>query len=77
MKFKRCFLSFTQTDATEPENPAVLNAPYLINGFDEQEEILIKNLLNDELLYMIKDFSSSDKKAFIEALMENSEEYGF
>ena len=69
------FLCAVHKETDLEENPAVLNAPYLINGFDDQEEILIKDLLNDELLYMIKDFSSSDKKEFIEALRENPGEY--
>ncbi|MEQ8924465.1 MAG: hypothetical protein RLO81_01565 [Fulvivirga sp.] len=61
----------------EPEeNGAIKNAPYLLVGFDDQEEISLEDLIHNEFLYMIRGFSNSDQKAFIEALGNDPVNYG-
>lgn len=67
-------LIFNETESEE--NGAIINAPYLLVGFDDQEEITLDSLIHNEFLYMIRNFSKSDQKAFIEALGCVPSEYG-
>jgi hypothetical protein len=70
------FLSVVYKETEIEDNLAVLNAPYLINGFDDQEDISLENLIHNEFIYMIDGFSNSDQKAFIEALGNDPANYG-
>lgn len=69
-------LSLVYKETELEENLAVLNAPYLIAGFDQQEDIKLEDLIQNEFLYMIKDFSIADQKSFIGDLGNDPKNYG-